>query len=117
MTTSTAPRRTRSYVSTGRIGRTLTKAAQIQTEIQRLKADLDDLRQPILQHMLRHKLDVIDIGSVEIIRKQRHNWTYSPETQREMNALVMLQRFEQEQKVATDTPKDFIAIQVVGATK
>jgi hypothetical protein len=114
--TATLTRPSRSYSPTGRLGTVLTKAGRIKHQIALLEAQLSALKPTILEHMNRMNLDTIDTGSVEIQRKRRHKWTYTPECQREILALDQLMSFEKKQGLAVDNPTVYISIQVLGGS-
>lgn len=102
-------RRARAYVPTGEVGRHLAQAKDIQARIQELTAQLDAHREWLLTHMTRLDLDRIEAGDFTVLRKIRHRWTYSPETEREMLALRTTQKWEQAQGLATDTPTIYVS--------
>lgn len=103
-------RRDRAYVPTGDIGRRLAAAQSLQLQIQELTAQLDTHRTWLLNHMQRRDLDRLELGAFQVIRKTRHNWTYTPETERNMLALRTAQKWEQAQGLATDNPTVYIAL-------
>lgn len=109
-TTKPRVRRDRAYASTGDIGRRLAKAQALQLQIQQLTTELDSHRTWLLTHMQRHNLDHLELGDFTVTRKLRHNWSYSPETEREALALRTTQKWEQSQGLATDTPTVYIAL-------
>ncbi len=103
-------RRDRTYVPNGSVGRHLTAAQTLQLQIQRLEAELATHRTWLLSHMQRHDLDLLELGAFRAQRKSRHNWTYSPETERDAHQLRTTQKWEQAQGLATDTPTVYIAL-------
>jgi hypothetical protein len=103
-------RRDRAYVPNGAVGRHLTAAQSLQLQIQRLEAELATHRTWLLSHMQRHDLDLLELGAFRAQRKSRHNWTYSPETERDALQLRTTQKWEQSQGLATDTPTVYIAL-------
>jgi hypothetical protein len=113
ITFCTAPRarirRDRSYAPSGDIGRRLASAQSLQLQIQELTAQLDAHRTWLLSHMQRRNLDRLELGAFQVIRKTRHNWTYSPETERDMLSLRTTQKWEQSQGLATDNPTVYVA--------
>lgn len=108
-TTKPRVRRDRAYATTGDIGRRLAKAQALQLQIQALTTELDTHRTWLLSHMQRHNLDHLELGDFTVTRKLRHNWSYTPETEREALALRTTQRWEQSQGLATDTPTVYVA--------
>jgi hypothetical protein len=108
-TTKPRARRGRAYATTGDIGRRLAKAQALQLQIQALTNELDTHRAWLLTHMQRHNLDHLELGDFTVTRKLRHNWSYSPETEREALALRTTQKWEQSQGLATDTPTAYVA--------
>ena len=94
---------------TGVIGRKLRRAEQLTAEIARLKEELDPIRDDILQHLISD-LAFIEAGSFSAIRKVRHKWEYTASTEREMMALRNLQKWEQQQGTATDTPTTYLQL-------
>jgi len=102
-------RRNRSYVPTGDIGRRLAAAQDLQRRIQELEAELSEHRAFFLEHMVSKDLQLVTLGHFQVQRKTRHNWTYSPECEREALALRSRQKWEQAQGVATDSPRDYVA--------
>ena len=106
----TAPRRKRSYVPTGDVGKHLTRARELQLQIQELQAQYDNERDWLLEHMHTQGLVSLELGPVSALLKIRHRWTYSPETQRDMQALSVTQKWEQSQGIAADTPTFYVAV-------
>jgi len=60
--------------------------------------------------MQRHKLDKLELGQFVVQRRTRHNWSYSPETERDALALRQTQKWEQSEGIATDNPTVYIAL-------
>lgn len=108
-TTKPRVRRDRAYAPTGDIGRRLAKAQALQLQIQALTTELDTHRAWLLSHMQRHQLDHLELGDFTVTRKLRHNWSYTPETERDALALRTTQRWEQSQGLATDNPTVYVA--------
>lgn len=108
--TQTTIRKRRTYSVTGVIGRKLRRAEELTTEIARLKEELEPLREDILQHLVDRDLAFIEAGSFSAIRKLRHKWEYTASTEREMLALRNLQKWEQQQGTATDTPTTYLQL-------
>lgn len=108
----TLTHRSRSYTETGHIGRRLTEAKRLQHQIQQLEQELSMYREVILQHMTTQDLDVIQAGDLLVLRKTRHKWTYSPQTEREMMNLRQTQRFEQSQGIASDNPTIYVSFSI-----
>jgi hypothetical protein len=109
---STKPkvRRDRTYTASGVVGRHLQAAQALQLQIQTLSAELDGHRSWLLAHMNQHNLDQLELEQFSALRKTRHNWTYSPETERDALALRTTQKWEQSQGLATDNPTVYIAL-------
>lgn len=105
-----APRRKRTYAPTGDVGRHLARARDLQLQIQELTALYDTEREWLLQHMASQSLVSLELGSVCALLKVRHRWTYSPEVQRDMQALSVSQKWEQSQGIAADTPTFYVAL-------
>jgi hypothetical protein len=110
-------RRDRAYVPNGAVGRHLAEAQSLQLQIQRLEAELATHRTWLLSHMQRHDLDLLELGAFRAQRKSRHNWTYSPETERDALQLRTTQKWEQSQGLATDTPTVYIALTTKDTSK
>lgn len=102
--------RTRTYSPDGAIGRRLSRAHELQLQAQRLTAELTEHRQWLVERMRRLDLDRIEHGDLVVTRKQRHSWTYSPELEAELDRLKRLQRREQEEGIATDSPTVYVAL-------
>lgn len=103
-------KRTRTYSPDGAIGRRLSAAHQLQMQAQRLASELTGHRQWLAERMQRLNLDRIEHGDLVVSRKVRHNWTYSPELEAEMKRIKQLQRREQEEGIATDSPTVYVAL-------
>jgi len=102
--------RIRTYSPEGRMGRVAQRAAAIRQQIDALNAQLEPLRDELTSLMIQRKLNVMNVNDVSIQLKHRNNWTYSPETEQRKNALVLTQRWEQEQHIAKNSPTAFVAI-------
>lgn len=111
MTVTTA-RRERAYSPAGSIGRRLTRAKRLQLQIQQLEAELGKDREFLLGHMQRHQLDRIAAEGFLVVRKVRHNWSYSAMCDHLALQLRQLQLDEQSLGVATDCPKSYISLSV-----
>ncbi|MEB3209300.1 MAG: hypothetical protein VKK63_10345 [Synechococcus sp.] len=110
-------RRKRTYVSSGPVGKHLAAAAALQLQIQELTAQLNEHRAWLLAHMLDRSVTRLELGDqFQAVLKTRHNWTYSPETEREMHQLRVTQGWEQKQGIATDTPTTYVALTTKPAT-
>lgn len=105
---------TRSYVPTGVIGKRLARAKRLQQQIQQLEAELSDDRQFLLQHMQARGLDRIETESLLVVRKVRHNWSYSPVIDNMALKLRQLQLDEQVLGVAQDRPKAYVSLTAIG---
>ena len=108
--TTTAIRKRRTYAVTGVVGRKLQRAQELTLQIAKLKEELEPLRDDILQHLISRDLAFIEAGSFTAIRKVRHKWEYTASTEREMLALRNLQKWEQQQGTATDTPTTYLQL-------
>lgn len=106
----TAPRRKRTYVPSGDVGKHLARARELQLQIQELQAQYDTERDWLLEHMHAQGLVSLELGPINALLKIRHRWTYSPETQRDMQALSVTQKWEQSQGIAADTPTFYVAL-------
>lgn len=102
--------RIRAYSPTGDLGRTMQRAAALQQRIALLDAELRILRERLLSHVESQGLDAIESGDVHAIRKVRHSWTYSAQTEREMIALREAQKWEQSQGIAVDNPTVYVSL-------
>lgn len=107
--TTTLTRRSRTYAPSGEVGRRMANAKLLQARIAELTAQLDEHRDWFLEHMERLRLDNLALDDFTVLRKRRHRWTYSPSTEREINALRALQRWEQVQGIAEDDPTVYIS--------
>jgi hypothetical protein len=92
------------------LGRRLQDAQALQIQIQDLEAKLLEHRQFFLAHMEKNKLTRLDLGRFVVTRKTRHNWTYTPETEREQLRLRQTQKWEQSTGVAVDNPTIYLAM-------
>jgi len=108
--TSTIVRKRRDYAVTGQVGQHLSRAQALQAEIARLSEQLSVEREWLLDHMVSKKLDNLVVGDFQAIRKVRHKWTYSESTEREMLALRNLQKWEQSNGTAIDTPTTYLQL-------
>lgn len=109
-TATRTERRTRTYVPSGDIGRKLNEARALQLQIQQLTAEYDALRAQLRDHCLRNKLTEVQLGRITALLKERARWTYSPETEREMSALQVTQKWEQQRGIATNDPTLYISL-------
>ena len=103
-------KRTRTYSPEGAIGRRLSAVHQLQMQAQRLTAELTGHRQWLTERMQRLNLNRIEQGDLVVSLKVRHNWTYSPELEAEMQRIKQLQRREQEEGIATDSPTVYVSL-------
>lgn len=103
-------RRQRAYTPGGEVGRRLAEAKALQHKIQELTAQLDVHRAWLLTHMNRLDLATIELGDFVVMRKTRHSWTYSANTEREMQALRVTQKWEQSQGIASDEPTIYVSM-------
>jgi hypothetical protein len=111
---ATTPKRLhREYTETGFIGHQLRAANALATEINRLTTQLSVIRLELLQHMAEKQLDQMTCGDLYCIKKTRHNWSYSSETEREMQKVRNSQKWEQAQEIAQDSPTTFIQLGVL----
>lgn len=102
--------RSRTYVAHGYIGKRLSRAHELQLEAQRIAAELTEHRQWLCERMQRLELDRIEHGDLVVTRKQRHKWGYSPELEADMKRVTQLQRREQEEGIASDSPTIYVAL-------
>lgn len=103
-------RKRRTYVPTGDVGKHLTEAASLISQIKALEKELEPHRKFLLAHLQARDLSMVSQGQVEAHRKVRHSWTYSPSTEREALALRQAQQFEQAQGIAKDDPTVYVSI-------
>jgi hypothetical protein len=109
MTTSSI-RRERAYSPKGHVGYHMNQAARLKAQIDALEAKLSRHRMWLLNHALKVEVDNIRQGDCLALLKTRHNWSYSPETEREMLALRATQKWEQTHGIAADKPTQYISI-------
>jgi len=102
--------RVRTYSPEGRMGRVAQRAAAIKRQIDALNTQLEPLRDELTSMMIQRKLNVMKVNDVAIQLKHRNKWAYSPETEKRSLALTTLQRWEQEQGIARNSPTAFVAI-------
>lgn len=114
MTLSFAPapsaRRKRAYSPAGDVGQHLARARSLQLQIQELQAQYDTERAWLQDHMQRQGLTTVALGEVRCLLKQRARWTYSPDTERDMQALQITQKWEQSKGIATNDPSFYVAL-------
>jgi hypothetical protein len=103
-------KQTRTYSPEGAIGRRLSATHQLQMQAQRLTAELVGHRQWLTARMQRLTIDCIEHGDLVVSRKVRHNWEYSPELEAEIKRIKKLQRREQEEGIATDSPTVYVSL-------
>lgn len=93
------------------LGRHLAAAQKLQAKIQALQVQLDEHRAAMLEHMQSENVDILSLANgCSCIRKIRHNWTYSPECERDQLALRDLQKWEQKNGTATDNPTIYVSL-------
>ena len=102
--------RARAYAPSGEVGKHLARARELQLEIQRLTAEYDTEREWLLRHMQTQSLTNVALGDVRCVLKQRNRWIYSIETQREMEALQITQKWEQSRGIASNEPSFYVSI-------
>jgi hypothetical protein len=105
---------TRSYTPTGTIGKRLAHAKALQQQIQQLEAELSADREFLLAHMERRNLDRIETEGLLVVRKHRHNWSYSAGVDNMALQLRQLQLDEQALGVASDRPRSYVSLTAVG---
>ena len=114
MTLTYAPapraRRKRAYTPSGDVGQHLARARSLQLQIQELQAQYDTERAWLLEHMQSRHLTNVALGDICCVLKTRARWTYSPDTEREMQALQVTQKWEQSRGIATNTPSFYVAL-------
>lgn len=103
-------RRKRAYTPNGAVGKHLSRAAALQAQIQQLQAEYDTERAWLLAHMQGRKLTTLTLGEFRCSLKQRNRWTYSRETQLEMERLNVTQKWEQSRGLATNDPSYYVAL-------
>jgi hypothetical protein len=106
----TAPRRKRAYAPSGDVGKHLAEARSLQLRIQELTALYDAERAWLLTHMQQQGLQSVELGAIRCVLKERSRWSYSPETERDMQALQVTQKWEQSHGIAQNTPTHYTAI-------
>lgn len=102
--------RSRSYVPAGEVGQHLARARELQLQIQELTALYDAERDWLLLHMQDKALTNVHLGAVKCVLKQRNRWIYSIETQREMEALQITQKWEQSRGIASNDPSFYVSL-------
>jgi hypothetical protein len=110
MTSTPIARQERAYAPTGRVGRRLAKAHELQLQIQKLEAELSRHREFLLNHMSRQQLDRIELAGFKATRKVRHNWQYSAYMEAFQVRLRQLQKDEQQRGVAIDRPTAYVSL-------
>lgn len=103
-------RKVRSYVPTGAVGQHLSAARSLQLQIQELTALYDKERTWLLQHMQDKALTNVALGDVKCVLKSRARWSYSLETQRDMEAMQITQKWEQSRGIASNDPSFYVAL-------
>jgi hypothetical protein len=103
----------RSYAPTGSIGKRLARAKRLQSQIQQLEAELSADREFLLAHMERNRLDRIETQGLMVVRKVRHNWSYSAVCDNLSLQLRQLQLDEQSLGVAQDRPRSYVSLTAV----
>ena len=114
MTLTYAPapraRRKRAYTPSGDVGQHLARARALQLQIQELQAQYDTERAWLLEHMQAQHLTNVALGDISCVLKTRARWTYSPDTERDMQALQVTQKWEQSRGIASNTPSFYVAL-------
>ena len=103
-------RKERAYCPSGEVGQHIAKAHDLQQQIQSLEAEYKLHRDWLLTHMRRQQLTLVELGPIKAHLKVRHKWTYSAETQRDMAALQITQKWEASHGVAEDSPTYYVAL-------
>ena len=103
-------RRKRAYSPSGDVGQHLARAAALRARIDELTAQYDTERAWLQRHMESKQLTNVELGPIRAVLKARARWTYTPETQREMQALAVTQKWEQSQGTATNNPTYYVAL-------
>ena len=88
----------------------LRSAQALQQQMHELEVQLAAHRVWLLSHMQSEGLDRLEIDGFSVQRRIRHNWDYSPETERNALALRNAQKWEQTVGLATDSPTVYIAL-------
>lgn len=112
-----ATRRVRTYAPSGDVGRHLAKARALQLQIQELTAEYNTEREWLRDHMQALKLTTVELGDVRCVLKQRNCWTYSTETQLEMERLNVTQKWEQSRGIAVNDPTFHVSLSLAPAKK
>lgn len=107
------PSRERVYTANGTIGRVMLRAQRLQATIDQLNRELNKDRAYLLQHMQKNNLDKIFCQDFSCQLKERHNWRYSPETERNMLQVKQQQRRDIADGTAVDYPKQFVYLATV----
>lgn len=100
----------RSYAPSGRVGRHLARAHDLQLRIQKLEAELSRHREFLLNHMSQQQLDRIELAGFKATKKVRHNWQYSAYIEAFQLRMRQLQQQEQKQGVAVDRPTVYVSL-------
>ena len=109
--TRSKTRKVRAYATNGKVGKMLDRARDLQNQIAALKDQLDPIREQLLAHCNDKNLDNLTTeGGFQCLRKVRHNWDYSAETEREMLKVRNSQKWEQQQGIASDRPTFYIQL-------
>ncbi len=103
-------RQQRAYAPSGRVGRHLAKAHDLQLRIQKLEAELSRHREFLLKHMTQQQLDRIELGGFKATKKVRHNWSYSAYMEAFQIRLRQLQKEEQAKGIAVDRPTVYVSL-------
>lgn len=110
-----APRRQRAAKPAGDVGKHLARAAALRAHIDELTAQYDTERHWLQTYLESKGLTKVELGSVRVVLRARNSWTYSAETQREMQALAVTQKWEQRPQddgttIATNNPTYYVAL-------
>lgn len=105
--------RERTYSPRSGLGRKIAKAAALRAQIDDLTKALEPLRAEILASLESGNVSTARVGDVVVTRRLRHNWSYTPDTEREILSLRQTQKWEQSEGLATDAPTAYIAINIV----
>lgn len=113
LTAPIAAKKERIYAPTGTIGRVLMRAQRLQDQIALLERELKKDRAYLLQHMQKNELDCIFCGDFRAQAKTRHNWAYSPATEREMLKVEVMKRRDKAEGLAVDSPTPYVSLSTI----
>lgn len=96
------------------LARKMMRAQALQEQIQALDEELRDLRTDFaVAFMQRPGVKFLQYGNFRAAARQRHNWKYSPELERELQKLTVDRLWEQRHGVAQDSPTSYVALSTI----